>query len=97
VVFAGLRDLRSAADAAPSSTDAFCVDICESLLIESARRGLIDLRSVRLPGTHGAPALVRNPAGAAEALLQAHEWPGTDAPVRILQLDDGGKLGPVGA
>ena len=87
LVFAGMSGLRSKANAVPESTDAICVDICESLLVECARRGIVDLRSVRLPG---AGATTLDLAQSAAALLEAHDRPATVPAVQIIEGDAGG-------
>jgi nucleoside-diphosphate-sugar epimerase len=95
LVFAGLGGLRATAGAVPATLAALCVDVCESLLVESARRGVIDLRSLRLPGPAGAdttapdPMLdpVLDPALAAAALLDLHEQPAVLPAVQICELD----------
>lgn len=92
VVFAGTRDLRSHADAVPQSTDAICVDICESLLLESARHSLLDLRSVRLPAGGAEQLPTPMLARAAAALLDAHERPASMALAQLLAMDDEGRL-----
>ncbi len=96
VVYAGLRDLRSTAAAVPQTTDEVCIDICESLLVEAARRGLIDLRSVRLRLPAGVATPASMAACAADALLQAHELPGAPASVQILEVDGDAIAQPIG-
>jgi len=72
LVYAGLRGLRSGGAVAPD-TEGTCIDLCESLLAEAARRKLIELRSLRLatrPAPGSPPAALE---AAAQALVGAHE------------------------
>jgi nucleoside-diphosphate-sugar epimerase len=85
VVHAGRAGLRAAAADVPPDIEAACIDLCETVLVESARMGLVDLRSVRLPAALGA-------AAAAQALLEAHEWGGPAPALRIFELGQGGAL-----
>lgn len=49
LVFASSRHALPPAGTAPATTDGICLAMCEGYLVECARRGLIDLRMVRLP------------------------------------------------
>jgi nucleoside-diphosphate-sugar epimerase len=95
LVYAGLDPIRPPADRAtclpPESATGICVAMCELLLVESARRGIVDLRSLRLPGAFGdgAEASVP-PQAAAAALVDAHELPRGGAPGRIRTLSAAG-------
>ena len=80
VVYAGRAGLRAAAQDVPGDIDAACVDLCETVLVESARFGVVDLRSVRLPAA-------LDGAAAARALVQAHEWPGAAPALRVFGLE----------
>ena len=72
VVLASSLAVHHAPDAAPQGTEGICAALCEHYLVECARRGYIDLRSVRLPAISGAghgaaPAGPAPAPGAAEA------------------------------
>jgi len=87
VVYAALGGLRGAAADVPRDLAAACIDLCETVLAESARRGRVDLRSVRLPAALDA-------AAAARALVAAHDWPGAAPALRVFELGAGGALRP---
>lgn len=94
LVYAGRLGLRASPEALPRDIDGVCIDLCELLLAESARRGVVELRSLRLPDL----ALGARPElldAAAAALIDAHEWAGA-APLapalRVLQWDACGGL-----
>ena len=89
LVFAGRRGVREAGATVPRDTAAMCADICESVLVEAARRGLIELRCVRLPP---APAALET---CAAGLIEAHEIEGVKGPFLILESEDDGRLRPV--
>jgi nucleoside-diphosphate-sugar epimerase len=72
VMASALPPARSG-DGVPASTDDACTAICELLVIEYARRGLIDARCVRMPPASGSAAEV-------QALIDAHERPRAAAP-----------------
>jgi len=72
LVLASTVAVHHAPDAAPAGTDGICAALCEHYLVECARRGLVDLRSVRLPGIAGhaqadAPAALAQPGDEVEA------------------------------
>jgi len=77
IVFASTQAVRSEAGALPASTQAVCAALCELVLAESARRGLVDTRCVRLPGVVALDA-------AAEALVEAHEQEALQPPAARL-------------
>lgn len=79
LVYAARRGVRATVGEVPQGT-ALLVDVCESLLAESARRGLIDLRSVRLPADAGVDS--------AAALLAAHELAPAPEGMWVLDADD---------
>jgi hypothetical protein len=89
LVYAARRGVRAAADEVPGDTGALLGDVCESLLVECARRGLLDLRSVRL-----APEAA--PERAAAAMLAAHELARAPDGVWILDADDARLQVPAG-
>lgn len=78
LVLAGTQGGWPAGGALPPGTRDTCAAMCELLLNDSARRRLVDARSVRLP-VWGAGAVV-DPADAAQRLLRAHEVPREDLP-----------------
>ena len=88
LVFAGRAGLRRSPGDVPSGIDAVCADACESLLAEAARRGIVDLRSVRLPpdAADGADEDGAPPADRwALRLIEAHERPGEAPGVQIVE------------
>jgi nucleoside-diphosphate-sugar epimerase len=92
LVFAGLLGLRSAPGDVPRTIEGVCVDVCETLLVEAARRGIIDLCSVRLPAPGQVEASLADTARAAAALLEAHELRDRSPAQRIVEMDGGGIL-----
>lgn len=85
VVYAGLAGLRAAAADVPPDIEAACIDLCETVLVESARMRVVDLRAVRLPSTLAA-------AAAARALREAHEWGGPAPALHVFEVEAGGSI-----
>lgn len=97
LVYAGLRGLRAAPGSVPRDTGAMCVDVCESVLAEAARRGILTLCSVRLPFAAGAAPAGSGLEAAARALLEAHAMEEPGAGPRIFEPDGQGHLQEVRA
>jgi len=69
LVLASTMDAHTERGVMPLDTNGVCAALCELVLLESHRRGLIDLRSVRLPCLAGD----RSSAAAIALLSQLHE------------------------
>jgi hypothetical protein len=91
-VYAGLRGLRSTPGAVPQDMGAVCVDVCESVLFEAARRGIVSLCSVRLPSAAGQAPSAAELEAAARALLDAHDLEAPNAMPRIVEAEVSGRL-----
>ncbi|HYA65801.1 MAG TPA: NAD-dependent epimerase/dehydratase family protein, partial [Burkholderiaceae bacterium] len=53
LVLASSLEVKPEADPWPQTTDGLCLALCELLVVESARRGIVDARCVRLPCLFG--------------------------------------------